>query len=32
MEAIPCARYSRYMAPFARNCKEGRPLTRKNVA
>jgi hypothetical protein len=32
MEAIPCARYARYMAPFAGNCKEGRRDACKNVA
>jgi hypothetical protein len=31
MEAIPCARYTRYMAPFARNCKERDGGRWKNV-
>jgi hypothetical protein len=24
MKLVPCARYTRYMAPFAGKCKEGR--------
>jgi hypothetical protein len=32
MEAIPCARYTRYMAPFSAICKEARGGWGKNVA
>jgi hypothetical protein len=29
MEAVPCARYAWYMAPFAGNCKEAGKDARK---
>jgi hypothetical protein len=32
MKAIPCARYVRYMASFAGNCKEAGRDGGKNVA